>query len=216
MRRQMPLQWSKPTDWSVKLSPEATHYAEIWAATPTPLYDEFRVDQKKLAADDPKEVKKISDMFWSQVEKLQAKYPSFNTKRNANWPTAYSHVQPHALWGPMLNEFRRLERVAASGHESAGHMLEAAKREMAAHEEMKKAHEMAETYRKQEQARKDAEQYSKVKTGDLLGMNEKREEDLLSFPSREEELKDLFKGGRGKKSRKSKKSKKARKTRRRA
>lgn len=56
-------------------------------------------------------------------------------------------------------------------------------------------------------------QYGHVKTGDLLGLGEKPEKDLMKFPSRDEELKGLF-GGRGKKSRKGK-SKKARKTRRR-
>jgi hypothetical protein len=200
----------------VQLSPEAEHYAEIWSATPTPVYNEFRVDWKKLAADNPAEIKRISDMWKGQMDKLKEKYPGFNINSVAKWPAGNNMVSPHAFWGPTLMEFQRLERVAASGHESAGHMLESAKREMAAHEEMKKSRERAETYRKQEQARKDAEQYSKVKTGDLLGMNEKREEDLLRFPSREEELKDLFKGGRGKKSRKSKKAKKSRKTRRRA
>jgi hypothetical protein len=56
-------------------------------------------------------------------------------------------------------------------------------------------------------------QYGHVQTGDLLGLSQKPEKDLMKFPSRDEELKGLF-GGRGKKSRKGK-SKKARKTRRR-
>jgi hypothetical protein len=72
--------------------------------------------------------------------------------------------------------------------------------------------------RRAQEARWEAErlkrQYGHVQTGDLLGLGEKPEKDLLKFQSREEELKGLF-GGRGKKSRKTRKSKKARKTRRR-
>ncbi len=67
----------------------------------------------------------------------------------------------------------------------------------------------------QMRAEQEKRQFGHVKTDDLLGLNEKKEKDLLTFPSREKELEGLFKGGRGKKSRKGK-SKKSRKTRRRA
>jgi hypothetical protein len=201
----MPLKWTKPTQWGVQVSPEAAHYAETWGATPTPVYNEFRVDWKKLTADDPAEVKRISDMWKGQLDKLKEKYPGFNVNAVAKWPSGNSMVSPHAFWGPTLMEFARLERAAGSGYESPGHMMESAKREMAGHEDMKKARDTAE-----------AKRYSKVKTADLLGLNEKKEKDLLTFPSREKELEGLFKGGRGKKSRTSKKSKKSRKTRRRA
>ena len=69
-------------------------------------------------------------------------------------------------------------------------------------------------------ARREAEiqkrKYGHVQTGDLLGMDEKPEKELLKFQSRDEELKGLF-GGRGKKHRKTrkgdKKSRKAKKSR---
>ncbi len=200
-------------------TPERDHYIEKWSATPTPIFDEFKVDWKKLTADNPAEIKRISGMWQEKLKKLKEKYPGFNFDAKAKWPSGNSMVSPHAFWFPTLLEFQRLERAAASGYESGDAMMSAATREMAKHADFKKARDRADTLR-----------YSKVKTGDLLGLNEKKKEekDLLTFPSREEELKDLFppsgpagagagtSGGKRRKTRKQRKSKKSRRSTRKA
>jgi hypothetical protein len=172
----------------------------------TPVYDEFKVDWKKLhASTDTPEAHRIDKMFASQLEKLQKTYPKFNV-RNAKWPVGDSMMQLPSAVGQRLMAFKAAEAAAATG--IAEQKLRDLEAQRIQQERAVKRREIA-------MAREEADRYSKVKTGDLLDLDKKEEpeKDLMKFPSRAEELKGLF-GGRGKKSRKGK-SKKARKTRRR-
>jgi hypothetical protein len=199
----------------MSLSHEHRKAIEEWSKTPTPVYDEFKVDWKKLhASTDTPEAHRIDKMFASQLEKLQKTYPKFNV-RNAKWPVGDSMMQLPSAVGQRLMAFQAAERAAATGFESPQVMAGIAEQKLRDLEAQRIQQERAVKRREIAMAREEGMRYSKVKTGDLLDLDKKEEpeKDLMKFPSRDEELKGLF-GGRGKKSRKGK-SKKARKTRRR-
>ena len=98
---------------------------EEWSATPTPVYDEFKVDWKKLhASTDTPEARRINDMISSQREKLKQTYPLFDFKKVA-WPAGNNMVQLPSWIGQYLAAFQNAERWALSGFESPAHLLAA-------------------------------------------------------------------------------------------
>ena len=174
-------------------------------ATPTPITDE-------LGRGTPKEPD-----FHEKVKKVAREY-GVDERGVLNYISKYAFPggrSGHQLWEGgygtnAVRSLRLMEQQLNFFKQTGMTPLEAAVKRYDGITSMESARISAERA-----AKKEVDRYSKVKTGDLLELNKKKEpeEDLLKFPSREEELKGLF-GGRGKKSRKGK-SKKARKTRRR-
>ena len=119
------------------MDPGYTKAFEEWSATPTPIYDEFKVDWKKLhASSDTPEARRINDMISSQREKLKQAYPKFDFSKIV-WPAGNNMVQLPSWIGQYLAAFQNAERWAISGFESPAHLLGAD------NEAKRKASEMA-------------------------------------------------------------------------
>jgi hypothetical protein len=107
----------------MSVSPEYSKAFEEWSATPTPIYDEFKVDWKKLfASTDTPEATRIDAMFNGQVDKLKKTYPTFDFSK-VKWPTGDSMVQLPSAVGQKLASFQNAERWALSGFESPAHLM---------------------------------------------------------------------------------------------
>ena len=122
------------------MDPGYTKAFEEWSAAPTPIYDEFKVDWKKLhASSDTPEARRINDMLGSQMEKLKRAYPKFDFSK-ASWPAGNNMVQLPSWIGQYLAAFQNAERWAITGFESPAHLLGADNESKRKAMELAKAH----------------------------------------------------------------------------
>jgi hypothetical protein len=113
------------SNWAPPPNLEYAKAAEEWSATPTPVYDEFKVDWKKLhASSDTPEARRIEAMWSAQMEKLRQTYPKFDFSK-VKWPAGDSMMQLPSAMGLKLASFQNAERWALSGFESPAHLLAA-------------------------------------------------------------------------------------------